>query len=90
MQIIRSTEWLSAKVGDEVMMMSAASGVYMGLDAIAARIWDLLEEPSDIDSLCARLVGEFEVEPDECRRDVEAFLDDLARQGAVTLAGAQA
>ena len=54
--IKRSGDWLSAKVGDEIMMMSAARGNYLGVNAVGARIWELIETPSDIDTICATLV----------------------------------
>ena len=40
MAIRKSGDWLCARVGDEVMMMSASQGSYIGLDTTGARIWD--------------------------------------------------
>jgi len=85
MMVRRVGDWLSAKVGDELVMMSAEKGNYVGLSEVGARIWDLIETPTDLDTLCARLVGEFEVAPEVCRAEVEAFLDELATHGAVSL-----
>ena len=81
----RQGDWLSAKVGDELVMMSAVKGNYIGLSEIGARIWDMIETPSDVDSVCARLQQEYDVEPDVCRTEVETFLNDLVKHGAVAL-----
>ncbi|HXQ17423.1 MAG TPA: PqqD family peptide modification chaperone [Caulobacteraceae bacterium] len=78
-------DWLAAKVGDELVMMSANTGNYVGLSEVGARIWELIETPQDIDAVCAQLQAEFEVAPDVCRAEVERFLKELAEQGAVAL-----
>ena len=38
-----------------------------------------------IEDLCAHLVTEFDVTPDICRTEVEAFLEELAKHGAIAL-----
>lgn len=89
MMISKSTDWLCARAGDELMMMNAALGSYIGLDAVGARIWDLLDEERDADAICARLLAEFEVEEAQCRTEVAAFLDELESHKAITRSPAQ-
>ena len=60
----RQGDWLSARVGDELVMMSAASRHYVGLSEVGARIWELIEQPRSLDEVCARLVEEYDVAPD--------------------------
>ena len=88
MKVERKGDWLSAKVGDELVMMSAESGYYIGLSEVGARIWELIAEPMELEELCARLAREFEVPPDICRAEVRAFLDVLAEQQAAALSPA--
>ena len=85
MKVERKGDWLSAKVGDELVMMSAGQGHYIGLSEVGARIWELIAEPMQLDDLCAQLRREFEVTPQTCRAEVRAFLDDLAAQQAAAL-----
>jgi hypothetical protein len=85
MQVERRGDWLSAKVGDELVMMSAQSGYYIGLSEVGARIWELIAEPAQLDDICAQLEREFDVAPESCRAEVSAFLDQLAAQNAVAL-----
>ncbi len=82
----RRESWLTAKVGEEVVMMSADSGVYIGLNEIGARVWDLIETPRDLDQLCTALAEEFETTPAACRPEVEAFLEDLEKRGVISRA----
>jgi len=85
MKIARKGDWHSARVGDELVMMSAESGYYIGLTEVGARIWELIAEPTELDELCVQLGHEFDVPPDTCRTEVRAFLDDLAAQQAAAL-----
>lgn len=85
MMIHRDGDWLAAKVGDELVMMSAAKGNYIGLSEVGARIWELIETPNDIDTVCAALQREFVIEPDTCRTEVEAFLEQMEKHGAVAV-----
>ena len=81
----RQGDWLSAKVGNELVMMSAEKGNYIGLSEVGARIWDIIETPSEVGALCARLQAEYEVAPETCRAEVDAFLEELEKHGAIAL-----
>ena len=85
MMIKKQGDWLVAKVGDELVMMSAEKGNYLGLSEVGSRIWELVEAPRTIEDLCTHLVTEFDVTPDICRTEVEAFLEELAKHGAIAL-----
>ena len=83
--ISREGDWLSAKVGDELVMMSAEKGNYIGLSDVGARIWEIIETPREFDAVCAQLQAEYEVTAETCRTEVEAFLNELVKHGAITL-----
>jgi hypothetical protein len=83
MMVRKQGDWLSAKVGDELVMMSAEKGNYIGLSEVGARIWELIEPPQYVDAVVAQLQNEFEVEPEVCRAEVETFLEELLKHGAI-------
>lgn len=83
MMIHRDGDWLAAKVGDELVMMSAAKGNYIGLSAVGARIWELIETPRTVESLCATLIAEYDVAPSTCRAEVDSFLATLLQHHAI-------
>lgn len=85
MMIHRDGDWLAAKVGNELVMMSAAKGNYIGLSSVGARIWELIETPQTIESLCDRLVAEYEVDPATCRAEVNTFLTALGQHQAIRI-----
>lgn len=81
----REPNWVTATVGDELVMMSTESDLYIGLTATGAKIWDLIEAPIDLETLCARLVEEYEVAPETCRADVDQFVAEMVHHGAITV-----
>lgn len=83
--IYRDGDWLAAKVGDEMVMMSATKGNYIGLSPVGARIWELLETPRSMESLCGALIGEYDVDPATCRAEVDSFIATLSQQQAVRI-----
>jgi hypothetical protein len=81
----KQRDWLVAKIGDDVVMMSREKTHHIGITGVGARIWELIETPQEIDAVCAQLRKEYAIPPDACRAEVEAFLKELAQHGAVTL-----
>ena len=85
MRVERKDGWLSARVGDEIVMMSAEHGDYLGLSEVGARIWELIAEPREFDDICAELRREFDVAPEVCEAEVRAFVSELAAQNAAII-----
>jgi hypothetical protein len=83
MKVRKTAEWLSARAGDEILMMSAANGTYLGLDRMGARIWELLDAIDDSEELCKTLLAEFTVSKQVCDEEVAAFLAELERHKAL-------
>jgi hypothetical protein len=83
MIVRRQGDWLSAKVGDELVMMSAKKGDYIGLSEVGTRIWELIETPQEIETICAQLQTEYDVSLEVCRVQVETFFNELVKLGAI-------
>jgi len=85
MTVRKQGDWLAAKVGEELVMMSAEKGNYIGLSEVGARIWELIETPRTVADVCRELTAEFEVTREVCRVEVEDFLGELEKHGAIAL-----
>jgi hypothetical protein len=74
----RSTEFVSADMDGDTVMMSLQHGNYFGLSAgVGARLWDLLSSPMQLDEMVEIITHEFEVDTATCRLDLEKFIDAL-------------
>ena len=79
----RSMDQLSCDLGGETAILCLRDGRYYGLDAVGARIWELLDRPRSASEIGAVLLEEYEVEPDRLREDVGRFLSRLESLGLV-------
>jgi len=58
---------------------------HVGLSEVGARIWELIETPQTIESLCGALVAEYDVDLATCRAEVDAFLATLGQHHAIRI-----
>lgn len=82
-KFIRNNNAISGRLNDELVMMDIKKGKYFSLNPVATRIWDLLEQPISIKELCTRLTDEYDVEPGQCREEVQEHLEEMAKLGLV-------
>ena len=82
-RVVRSEEFITSTVDNELVMMSLEKGTYYGLDAIGSRIWENIAEPITVGALCQKLIDQFEVDPDKCQTDVLTFLNELHREDMI-------
>ncbi len=73
----RSTDALSADVGDDVVALQSVRGFAYGMEGVTASVWQLLEQPVTLDELVVRLREDYEVPEAECRDDVRELLQQL-------------
>jgi hypothetical protein len=69
----------------ETVMLDVAGGSYYGLRDVGNAIWGHLESPVTVDVLCDRLLEQFDVDPDTCRRETTAFLEKLYERGLIVV-----
>jgi len=82
-RVWRNRDTLTAEIDGEMVALDVAGGGCFGFDAVATRIWTLIEQPVVIAELCDTLLGLFDIDEETCRRDVLALLDELAREGLI-------
>lgn len=75
--VTRNEEPVAVEVDRTIVMMSIDQGMYFGLEGTGPRIWALLEQPCTATQLCEALLNEFDIAPDDCQREVLAFLEEL-------------
>jgi len=77
------TEQVAAEVEDGVVILNLRDDVYYGLDRVGRRVWALVQAPRTMREIRDTLLAEYEVDPDECERDLRDLLVDLAARGLV-------
>ena len=74
---------VSRDLAGEAVILHLTSGVYYALDPVGARIWNLLQKPTSAQRLCDAILAEYDVEAQQCQKDVLALLRDLLAQGLI-------
>src|SRR5919109_1239412 len=81
--IVAAEGQVSCDLAGEAAILDLKSGEYYGLNAVGARIWNLIQEPKAVHEILSVLVEEYDVEPDRCRRDLVALIEELAAKGLI-------
>ena len=79
--VVAARDQVSSDLGGEVAILDLQGGTYYGLDAVGARVWELIQEPRTIEAIRDTLVSEYEVESDRCESDVIALIQRLVEEG---------
>ena len=80
---IINSDIISGQIDDEIVMVDIDKGSYFSLNAVATRIWELLTEPLTLETLCDRLLTEYDVNPEKCRAEVVEHLTKMQTLGLV-------
>jgi hypothetical protein len=81
----RQQRILSASVDDQIVMMSVERGQYYNLNAVGARIWNLLETPRTLAQIVAALAEIYEAPEETIHAEADAFLGRLEREGLLEI-----
>lgn len=73
----RKDKIISSDLEKETVMLDIDQGKYFGLDVIGARIWQLIEQPTQISAIIATILDEYDVDPKVCENDVTDFLNQM-------------
>ncbi len=81
----RDSSLLFTRVDDDLVLFSAEQGMYYGTQVVGSRIWALIEDELSVAEICDRLLEEFSVDRVICEREVMQFVEQLAKEGLVTV-----
>jgi hypothetical protein len=81
--VVAAKDQVSCDLAGEAAILNIKSGVYYGLDPVGARIWNLMQEPRAVAEIQDTIVGEYDVEPERCARDLVGLLEKLLAEGLI-------
>ena len=67
----------STDLNGDIVMMDLEKGKYFSLNSVGSRIWELIEEPIEINKVVDSLLEEYEISRNECEDNVLEFLEKL-------------
>ncbi len=72
---------VTTELDDEMVMMDVQSGTYIRLNKIARVIWEQIQTPLMVNELVGNLINKYEVDENQCEREVIACLSKMEEQG---------
>lgn len=84
--VVLSPEVISQEVSGETVLLDLDSENYFGLDEVGTRIWQLIQENGELQSVYDTLLAEYDVTPEQLLQDMEKLLTDIQAAGLVRLA----
>jgi Coenzyme PQQ synthesis protein D (PqqD) len=79
--VSRDPSMIAADVEDSIVMLNVELGRYFELNSVASAIWNLLDQPRSVSDLHAALLEQFDVEPQQCEREMLEFLKIMIDRG---------
>ncbi len=76
--VVAARGQIACDLAGEVAILDVKSGIYYCLNAVGARIWNLIHEPRTVNEVRDTLLEEYVVEPYRCESDLLALLQELA------------
>jgi len=83
--ITLSPDVISQEVSGETVLLDLESENYFGLDEVGTRIWQLIKESGDLNTLYSTLLEEYEVSAEQLQQDLDALLGEIEKLGLITL-----
>lgn len=82
-RVVASDDQVHTSVGGETVILGMTDGVYYGLDAVGARVWELLAQPCTVAAIVDQIETEFDAPRTRIEGDVLALLEELAARRLV-------
>jgi hypothetical protein len=83
--ITKAPDVLSRVIDQEAVLLNLATGTYCGMNEVATRAWELMDESITFDALATKLHGEFDVEEARLREDLVELVRSMEQAKLVEL-----
>ena len=81
MLIARNPEVCAAELDGEICLFEPVKAEYLNLNETGSAIWNLLEEPKEIEYLLTELQKLYTIDETTCREDIEIFINRAIKRG---------
>lgn len=81
MMIIRNPQVCAAELDGEICLFEPVQAEYFNLNSTGSAIWNLLEQPAEVEKLLTALETLYDVDSSTCRQETEAFIAEALKRG---------
>ena len=80
MKYVRNNKCMWSKIGNEIVILEPEDGMYLGLNSVAASIWELIQEPSEVENLIFKILEIYDVSYEIASTDIKNTLVDMVNK----------
>ena len=73
----RNADVRCTSIDKEAVLLNIAEGECYALNAVGARIWEILDQPMTVGQVCKKICDEFEIDPQSCEAALLKFTDEI-------------
>ena len=85
--VVVSKDQMASDIAGETVILGLTAGRYYGLDAVGARVWQLIQTPMTVSDLVGTITSEYEVDRERCEADLLTLLRRMSEAGLVEVRG---
>ncbi|MDO8652619.1 MAG: PqqD family peptide modification chaperone [Undibacterium sp.] len=85
-KLARHPDLLAVPMDGDLVMMSISQGSYYGINPVGVQIWQALESPQSLATLCELVTAEFDVSAAQCEQDMQVFIRQMLNAKVLELA----
>lgn len=79
----RAVELMEADLEDELVALDPSAGNCFGFNQVATSVWKSLEQPKSFEQLRKELLEQYEVDEEQCDRELQVLLEDLIAKNLI-------
>jgi hypothetical protein len=73
----RIVELMESDLGNELVTLDPEAGKCFGFNEVATWVWRRLAEPASFEQLRDELLGQYDVAPEQCTRELRDLIDQM-------------
>ncbi|MGH9686893.1 MAG: PqqD family protein [Candidatus Acidiferrales bacterium] len=74
---------VACSLGDEAAILNLKNTTYYGLNPVGTRVWNLVQQSRSVSEIRDALVEEYDVQAEQCERDLLDLLENMREQGLI-------
>ncbi len=72
-------------IDEETVIVEPRKGMVTVINAVGSRIWELIDEKRTINNIVDIISTEYDIQPEEAKKDTLSFLRDLSEKDMISL-----
>ncbi len=84
-RVVIPPDVLSRELDDEGVLLNLETERYFTLDDVGIRMWQLLAEHGDVETVVAQLLDEYDVDESTLRHDLADLIAELVKANLMTV-----